>query len=72
MAIEGIKNAGLHHGKAKRTRRNRDGLAWPPDGGAAVEPGQLQGYSGGAGGKVKKSPRASNLPKGEHHVSPKE
>jgi hypothetical protein len=36
----------LHHGRAKRTKRNRDGMSWDSTEGAAVKPGQTGGYSG--------------------------
>ena len=59
---------GLHHGKAKRPGRSRDGVKWPADGGAAVTEAQTKGYSetAGGGGTVKAKTRASKKGKGGH------
>lgn len=59
---------GLHHGKAKRPARSRDGVKWPADGGAGVTPAMTKGYSetAGSGGKVKAKTRASKKGKAGH------
>lgn len=40
-------NMGLHHKKAVRTKRSRDGITWDPTGGQNITDGMRGGYSGG-------------------------
>ncbi len=72
MAKHGFSKLGLHHGKATRPGRKRDGVSWPADGGAAVTPAQTKGYTktAGGGGTVKAKTRPSKKGKGGH-TSPK-
>lgn len=68
MKKKSLSSMGLHHGKAKRPARNRDGVKWPADGGAGVTPAMTKGYSetAGSGGKVKAKTKASKKAKADH------
>ena len=67
MGSKNFGNEGLHHGKAKRTQRSRDGQSWDPDG-DGVPAKQFGGHDGGKSGKVG-NPKAANKGKGKHHTS---
>lgn len=63
-----FSSLGLHHGKASRPARSRDGVKWPADGGAGVTPAMTKGYSetAGSGGKVKAKTKASKKARADH------
>lgn len=67
MGPKKFSSEGLHHGKAKRTYRNRDGQTWDPDG-DGVPPQQFGGHDSGSG-SMPKGGKASSKTKGNQHSS---